>query len=848
MTTKLLRGILANFVPAIAIVLAVFCVLAPTATAQNYMFNRADYATGAGPRTIAVGDFNGDGKMDVVVGDTSDPSHIVSVLLGKRDGTFKPALNHTVESNPTAVAMGDFNNDGKLDIVVVSGFQSSAGISVLLGNGDGTFKPFVFFSAGQAPTSIAVGDFNGDKNLDIALSDNETGVNGVDILLGNGNGTFQASVLYPTAADPRMVVVADLNKDGKLDLVTVNSGTQTVSTLLGNGDGTFQTHQDFATQAGCVSLATGDLRNAAKVDIVAGCQVNGQVAVLLSNGDGTFKKAKNYSVPGGVDIVAVGDFNGDGKQDVAVTNGSTAGLVSVLPGKGTGTLAAAVAFGTDFGPEGLAAADFNGDGVLDLAIANNATSINGTGGSISVLLSNGKSLFSGRSDYNVSSSSTSGAYGGIAAADFTGDGKPDLVLGITPASTISVLLNKGNGTFNAFKEYSVPGGPQAMVTGDFNNDHKNDIAASIGGSTVAVLLNNGNGTFATPAGSYPISSYGYGIAVGDFNKDGNLDIVATNLTNNTVSVLMGTGAGGFQNFVTYPTGNFPYGVSVGDFNHDGWLDLAVANQRDGTVSILLNKADGSGTFLPKKDFTVGGSPNFVAVGSFRGNGTLDLAVATNNAFGGIQVLLGNNDGTFQPAVAYSTLNNAYAVTAGDFNHDGKLDLAVGINNGIFPGFVTVLLGKGDGTFPTELSFLTGTVPFGIVAADFNKDGVLDLATNDGTTQGGDIGAATVLLNYAVVSLAPTTLAFGSQKVGTTSHAKKVTISNPGAAPLHIVSIAATGDFAETNNCPASLVTGKSCTIRVIFKPTQKGKRTGDVTIKDTARTSPQAITLAGTGT
>jgi hypothetical protein len=469
-------------------------------------------------------------------------------------------------------------------------------------------------------------------------------------------------------------------------------------------------------------------------------------------------------------------------------------------------------------------------------------------GNISVLLSNGRTLFSGRTDYKLTTIATSGAYSGIAAGDLNGDGKADLVVPVTFASQISVLLNKGNGTFKPFATYNLPTGPDAVAIGDFNNDSKMDVAImnSGGSGSISILLNSGTGTFPTFT-QYNINGYGYGIAVGDFNKDGNQDIVATDLTNNTVSVLLGNGTGGFPSFATYTTGTFPYGVSVGDFNHDGWLDLAVANQRDGTVSILLNKADGSGTFKPKVDYSVGGSPMSIAVGSFRGTGVLDLAVATNNAFGGIAVLLGNNDGTFKTAVPYDTLNNALVVTAGDFNNDGKIDLAVGINGGGSFGFVTLMPGNGDGTFGTQITLTSGTTPTGIVAADFNKDGGLDLANSNGS-QVGDLGTATVLLNEPVIGLLPDSLAFGSQKVGTTSASKSVTVSNPGAAPLKVTSITISGDFAETNTCPASLTTGTSCTIHVTFSPTVTGARSGTLSIKDSSLTSVQKITLAGTGT
>lgn len=669
-------------------------------------------------------------------------------------------------------------------------------------------------------------------------------------MFGNGDGTFNPVISsFTTASDPRMVVVADFNGDKKLDLATISSAGKAVSVLLGDGAGNFTAApgSPFSTnQGGCVSLATGDLRHVGKIDIVVGCQVNGQVEVFLSNGNGTFSTTPKISnVPAGVDVVAVGDFNGDGKPDVAVTNAGTSGMVSILPGSGTGTLKAAVPFGTNFGPTAIGVADFNGDGKLDLVTANNGSPFGTPNSTISVLLSNGKSLFAGRTDYKVSTGGSSGAYFGIAAADLNGTGKVDLVLPLPNASLISVLMNKGNGTFIAAKTYSVPG-PEGIALGDFNNDHRVDVAVmNFGGNgTISVLLNNG-GTFPTFK-QYNIN--GYGIAVGDLNKDGNLDIVATDEVNNTVSVLLNDGTGAFPSFTPYAVGNFPYGVTVGDFNGDGWPDLAVANQRDGTISILLNKADGTGTFAAAKSYTVGGSPMSIAAGSFRGPGKLlDLAVATNQAFGGIAILQGKGDGTFGSAVPYNTLNNAYAVVAGDFNNDGKLDLAVSIVNPGVWGFVTLMPGLGDGTFGQEETLTTGALPYGIVAADFNKDGGLDLATGNGTTSG-DSGSATVLLNEPAIGLAPSSLAFAPQKVGTNSAAQVVTVNNPGAAPLKIISITISGDYTETNDCPAKLTAGTNCTIDVTFSPTAKGLRSGTLSIKDGALTSVQQITLTGTGT
>jgi FG-GAP-like repeat/FG-GAP repeat len=819
-------------------------------SAQTFMFNRTDFPTGIGPETLAVGDFRGNGRMDVVVGNTLSTANTVSVLLGNGNGTFAAHVDYAAGGAPTSVAVGDFNGDGKLDIAVLYG-SSNAVVSVLLGKGDGTFRPFITTTAGPGGDSIAVGDFNGDGKLDIAISDNLELTEGVDILLGNGNGTFQAPVTYATANDPRMVVVADFNGDGKLDLATINSGSQTVSLLLGTGTGMFGSHADFATkQPGCVSLAAGDLRNNGKVDVVAGCLELGEVVVLLGSGTGSFATAKAYAVPDGAEIVTLGDFTGNGKLDVAVTNGQSTGVVSVLAGSGSGTLKAAVPFATNFGPIGVGAADFNGDGKLDLVTADSGSPFGAAIGDISVLLSNGTSLFAKRTDYSVSSASTTGAYSGIAAAVLSGT-KPDLIIPVTFANQLAVLVNKGSGTFDPFVTYPLPTNPQAVVTGDFNNDKKIDVAVvNFGGTgSISVLLNSGTGTLGAYT-QYNTNGYGYGIATGDFNKDGNLDIVVTDLNNDTVSVLLGNGTGVFPSFATYATGSSPYGVTVGDFNGDGFVDLAVANEGAGTVSILLNKADGSGTFLPKVDYTVGGNPLTIAVGSFRNNDIFDLAVATDQAFGGIAILLGNGDGTFASAVTHNTLNNAYSVVAGDFNNDGNLDLAFTIVNPGNPGFVTLMPGHGDGTFGNGVTLTTGTLPYGIVAADFNADGGLDLATNNGTAS--DVGSATVLLNEPVVGLTPSSLTFAAQAESTKSPAQVVTLSNPGATPLKITSITIAGpdaiDFSETNTCPKTLDTGKSCTIDVIFAPAATGSLTGNLNIKDSALSSAQVIALSGSGT
>src|SRR6266436_5402770 len=183
------------------------------ASAQTVSFiARRDFTAGYDPISVAVGDFNGDGVPDLVVADRV--SNNVSVLLGNGDGTFQTPVAFATGTRPQSVAVGDFNGDGKLDLVVAN--EGSNNVSVLLGNGDGAFQAAQNFPAGTNPQSVAVGDFNGDGKLDLAVANEGSG--DVSVLLGNGDGTFQAALAFAAGDIPQSVAVGDFNGDGKLDL------------------------------------------------------------------------------------------------------------------------------------------------------------------------------------------------------------------------------------------------------------------------------------------------------------------------------------------------------------------------------------------------------------------------------------------------------------------------------------------------------------------------------------------------------------------------------------------------------------------------------------------------------
>ena len=784
-------------------------------------------------------------------------------------------------SSPTYLGAGtvfiaDFNGDGKPDILTADG-------TLNLGNGDGTFTP-----GARLTGTAAVADFNGDGKADVLEQVQGT----LQVLLGNGDGTFQAPIATNIGLTLAPLAAIDLNGDGKADVAGVVNNT--VFVYIDNGDGTFAPGVPYnlgASQGSPALIVFGDFNGDSKTDIAVLTEgAPGQEFVFLGKGDGTFQSSPFIST--GVDdpmSVVLGDFNGDGKLDIATstlaTNSSTQVATAFRQsGNGDGTFQAptAVCAGpySGGGPENiaLATADLTGNGKLDLVL---------TADLIGVYLGNGDGTFSSNPEY-YQPMLAGGA--GIAIADFNLDGKPDV------AADGEILLGDGDGKLKGPPTLLLPHPADVAVVGAFVKSGAPGVAAISNGSvnTLYVLTNDGTGTLSL-ANSYTLPQPSYAMATGDLNRDGNLDLVVTGVDqssqNWSYTVLLGNGDGSFQAPVLYQQSiqAIASTIVVADFNNDGKLDLAMPvgnsvavllGKGDGTFSAPVLFFDGDANSIVSADFNGDGILDIAAGGSSglaillgNGNGTFQAAtfpytsgfgpaVATDlNGDGkidvvgndaGIQVLLGNGNGTFNALTPFGNYGaNGFSTAVADVNGDGNLDLISegGIGSSVNDG---IYLGNGDGTFDTSEVPIPYNYPphspttAGVQAADMNGDGKPDLVIES------PVSTVFVLLNSTQpvpgTRFSPASVSFSSMGVGTSSNPVPLMLSNPGKIPLTVTSVTLGGanadEFTQTNNC-TTIQPLANCTINVTFAPTAAGASSANLIVTDNAYNGSQQVALSG---
>lgn len=610
-------------------------------------------------------------------------------------------------------------------------------------------------TGGATAISVTLADVNADGIPDALVSAGLPDYNGSAVyeLLGQGGSHFGPARLIYTArtiANFGPLVAADVNGDGRADILVAgqqgNGNSNTITLLIGNGNGTFQAPMAVFSAPGSIgAIAVGDLNGDGKPDLVVTVPDPTSDAslamVALGTGNGAFSNPVSYQVAGD-DSVTIADLNGDGKPDI-VTDG-----VSILFGDGTGKFPTR----QDYQARTMGSilvTDFNGDGRLDIVVGN---------GNPDLLTGTGLEVFYGRPDGTWSGApltqvpllnQADNLALGMIAADFNGDGIPDLAF--SDLYRITILQGTGDGRFQSTWQYAPANGfPATITTGDFNNDGIPDVAVGIytsSESRVEVLLGRGDGTLSPPVATAVPQGIA-ALAAADFNGDGKQDLAVLISTENSaaadeVLILPGNGDGTFKLKGAWPAGPVANALVFGDFNGDGKLDLAIANTgnyggQNGNVSVLLGNGDG--TFTAGKTIPLSGGtsigPYSIVAGDFNRDGRLDLAVGllttSENTGAGIAVLPGNGDGTFQSGMSYPY--NATQLLTADLNGDGIPDLVPAGNN-----TDAILLGNGDGTFqPVAFPLLA---PAAI--ADFNRDGKPDVATV-GTIPGPLFGVAAFL--------------------------------------------------------------------------------------------------------
>ena len=840
-----------------ASLLALITTLAITPTliwAQGYLYNRADFPTGNSPAAVVAADFNRDGRLDLAVVNEGD--NTVSILLGIPSGTFGAQMTYAAGSSPTGLVVADFNGDGKLDLAVMDSCGSCTvspdTVTVLLGNGDGTFQAQGNYATGGGPIGIVAADFNGDGKIDLALA-NEVD-NTVSILLGNGDGMFKPQTTVAVGMRPYSFASGDFNGDGKVDLVTLNIGDGTVTLLLNNGDGTLtrlDSPSGLLPGPSLGALTVGDFNKDGILDVVVSSE-GSQLFLLLGNGKGGFQTAALVptSIGDAIPFVMAADFNQDGNLDLMEQG--IDGIVMVLLGNGDGTFQQPVSspLGETTTATTYTTADLNGDDALDVIATD--TNLN----SVDVFLGNGNGTFGVAKAVTLANTNYFPDAGAV--ADFNGDGNLDFAVAETnfPNGQVSVQFGNGDGTFQS--PMVSPLAIQAinnrnlMLAGDFNGDGKPDLMIMDDyGAGFQVLLGKGDGTFQTPVNTAVSNTTLF--SLGDVNGDGKTDLVAAygNGPNTSLGVYLSNGDGTFTLGAVYTVLYFD-NFALADVDGDRKLDLVITSFATPLQVFLGN---GNGTFKIPISGPTSYAGGGVVVQDFNGDGKPDIAVGTD---AGIALLAGNGDGTFQTPV-YSacgsttcsgsgTANLGYSgrMVAGDFNGDGKLDLAT------YPPFdstlsgAVVILGNGDGTFQNPLPFSATGTPDDLLAGDFNSDGISDLAIPNQAVYGSSTSVVTLYLSGPTVDFFPGSVAFGMQNVGSTS-SQQVKLTNQGTGKLTLNSIQSSGDFSETNDCATGLSKAQSCNISVTFQPSMNGRRSGRLSVTDDAVASPQVLTLVGTG-
>ncbi len=752
------------------------------------------FAAGAGPASLIAYDLNGDGRVDLAVGDQGpddDGPGAITVLLGLGTGTFQDQVSNPVGDAPEGTATADLNDDGHLDVITSNRYTND--VTVLMGNGDGTFQTPMSFAAGVEPDAIVVGDFNGDGLLDLAVAD--AGLQGsgagVSILMGNGNGTFQSPIPYSFGEDPSSIVTGHFTASGALDLAVADQGGNTISILLGDGKGGFvveSTIKLVGNAGGPAFLIAADLGNG-ETDLAVANYATDNVSVLMGDGQGHFTVSPPIALGNDTQehpsAIVAGKFSGGNAIDLAITITNTNGpdFVTILDATGEGQFAAGatIPLGTDAAPSSITTGYYFGVSSLDLAIAES--------GADQVVLLQGD----GAGGFNLPTAisiATQGAPITVTTGDFTGNGKSDLAIAFQGPDSVAIELYQSSGIFAApnlvglvprntpvVADFTGDGVPDVAIVdgsgdilfrqgvanqpGNFdapktiNNDFPSRDIAAVNTSQGVVLASadvNDNdvsfysysdGILAHENGELPTGNEPAQIVAADLSGSKYDDLIIRNAGSGTLTIyLVNPGGTGYVPAITLSVGSGVSDVSVGDVNQDRRQDILLANQTSGEVEVILNLGDGTfsqpllyragvglsavvggaGT-TPQSVYSQDGTIGVAAIG-LTPDGPPDIVAldAGANTFG---MLVGLGGGRFANPSSEPTTGTTIAVRVADLEHNGESDMAI-----LGPNGITLWWNDRLGSLVQGATYNVGPDPTGLTIVDLGGDNGPDLIVGD----------------------------------------------------------------------------------------------------------------------
>ncbi|WP_170172500.1 FG-GAP-like repeat-containing protein [Hymenobacter rigui] len=632
--------------------------------ATNTLGAVTTYAVGSSPNAIVAADFNGDLYPDLAV--TSYGGQSVSVLRNDRSGRFNAAVSYPMPNSAAAyeLAAGDLTGDGRPDLAVLSSAGATAQLTVLASLSNGTFTDVgTMLTLPQGAGGITIADMNADGKADVLVSNSTTAT--FEILRNSGTGVLTSVGRYPGAQDGVELLVADFNGDGRPDVAQAdfaNAATVTLATATG-----FAAPTTYPAGLGSTGIASADVNADGFRDIVVSNSRSNDITMLLGSATGAFTSAGSFAAGVTPYDVAVADLTGDGRPDLVTANyvQTVSQSLSVLPGLGNGrfTAAASTAINAPNGPLRLVQGDLNGDGRPDVVTV---SGVSATGSNLAVLLRQADGTLAPAVTYPVGRQPEA-----VALADVNGDGRLDAVTANRGAASLSVLLNTTRtGTLTTATTISVPGNPTGVVAADFNADGRPDLAVSgASGNSVAVLLNTGNGQFASPL-ALPTGAFSTGLVATDMDGDGRPDLAAAHSTG-PVAVLRNLGSGQFAAPSIITASGTPVQIIAADLTGDNRPELLTSSEGRSPVVVLRN--DGTGQFQvepQQNSFYSSG----LSVANIYGNAQPEVIV-TNAQYREVSIL-GNTNGVLSFGLVLVVSGAPYDVTVADVNADGRPDLTV----------------------------------------------------------------------------------------------------------------------------------------------------------------------------